>query len=141
MTARWHHTENFFCLSGRVWLYANGSEVLLTPGDFVHAPAGTIHTFAIERHDTKLLGILTSDIFEPFFDVTGEPTDDVIYTEGLIQPERFRERLIASAPTSTSTSSSPVRRPHAAARWTCERPRPPRKAVIAPCQLCWRRAR
>ena len=93
-----HHTENFFCLSGRVWLYANGSEVLLTPGDFVHAPAGTIHSFAIERHGTKLLGILTSDIFEPFFDVTGEPTDDVIYTEGLIQPERFRERLMANAP-------------------------------------------
>lgn len=92
-----HHTENFFCLSGRVWLHVNGEEVLLTPGDFAHAPAGTIHSFAMERHDTKLLGILADDVFEPFFDVTGDPTDDVIYTEGLVSPERFRDRLTAHA--------------------------------------------
>ncbi|MFF3570013.1 quercetin 2,3-dioxygenase [Nocardia jiangxiensis] len=91
------HTENFFCMSGRIWVYVNGEEVLLTPGDFVHAPAGTIHTFAIERHGTRLLGMLTSDIFEPFFEVTGDPTNEHIYTEGLITPEVFQQRLIANA--------------------------------------------
>jgi quercetin 2,3-dioxygenase len=91
-----HHTENFFCMAGRVWLYANGEEVLLTPGDFVHAPAGTVHTFAIDRHDTRLLGILTTDIFEPFFDRTGFATDDLVYAEGLLSPQRFRERLAAN---------------------------------------------
>ncbi|HJF13352.1 MAG TPA: quercetin 2,3-dioxygenase [Enteractinococcus helveticum] len=80
------HTENFLCLSGRVWLWVNGKELLLTPGDFLHAPAGTIHSFAIGAHNTKMLGLLTSDIFEPFFDVTGVPTNDRVYTEGLIDP-------------------------------------------------------
>ncbi|MQY24179.1 quercetin 2,3-dioxygenase [Nocardia macrotermitis] len=92
-----HHTENFFCMSGRIWLYANGEEVLLTPGDFVHAPAGTIHTFAIEQHGTRLLGMLTSDIFEPFFEVTGDRTDLHTYTEGLLSPELFQQRLAANA--------------------------------------------
>ena len=80
------HTENFLCLSGRIWLWVNGKEVLLTPGDFLHAPAGTVHTFAVTAHNTRLLGLLTSDIFEPFFDVTGTPTEDLVYTQGLVNP-------------------------------------------------------
>ncbi|MFD5247137.1 quercetin 2,3-dioxygenase [Amycolatopsis sp. NPDC058340] len=80
------HTENFLCLSGRIWLWVNGEEILLTPGDFLHAPAGAVHSFAVTAHNTQLLGLLTSDVFEPFFDVTGVPTDDHVHTEGLIDP-------------------------------------------------------
>ncbi|WGW11903.1 quercetin 2,3-dioxygenase [Saxibacter everestensis] len=80
------HTENFFCLSGRIWLWVNGQEILLTGGDFLHAPAGTVHSFAIAAHNTQMLGLLTSDVFEPFFDVTGQATDDLVHTEGLIDP-------------------------------------------------------
>lgn len=92
-----HHTENFLCMSGRIWLYASGDEVLLTAGDYLHAPAGTIHSFAIDAHATSMLGILTSDVFEPFFDLTGEPTDDLLYTEGLINPDAFVARLVAAS--------------------------------------------
>ena len=87
------HTENFFCMSGRVWLWLNGQEVLLTPGDFVHAPAGTIHSFAITAPATRMLGLLTTDVFEPFFDRTGIATDDNIYTEGLVDPSTLFQRL------------------------------------------------
>ncbi|MBF6328272.1 quercetin 2,3-dioxygenase [Nocardia transvalensis] len=87
------HTENFFCTAGRVWLWVNGHEMLLTPGDFVHAPAGTVHSFAFGAHNTGMLGILSSDVFEPFFEVTGEPTDDHVYTEGLIDPSAMEARL------------------------------------------------
>lgn len=80
------HTENFFCMAGRIWLWINGEEVLLTPGDYVHAPAGTIHSFALAAHNTRMLGILSTDVFEPFFDVTGVETQDHVYTEGLIDP-------------------------------------------------------
>lgn len=80
------HTENFICLSGRVRIWANGTETLLTPGDFFHAPAGTIHSFRIEAHATSMLGVLTSDVFEPFFEATGVPTQDTVYTEGLVDP-------------------------------------------------------
>ncbi|WP_159945034.1 MULTISPECIES: quercetin 2,3-dioxygenase [unclassified Nocardiopsis] len=80
------HTETFLCLSGRIWLWVNGQELLLTSGDFLHAPAGTVHSFAIAAHNTQMLGLLTSDVFEPFFDVTSVPTEDHVYTEGLIDP-------------------------------------------------------
>ena len=80
------HTENFFCLSGRIWIWVNGQELLLTEGDFLHAPAGTIHSFAIGAHHTRMLGILSTDVFEPFFDVTSVHTDDKVYTEGLVNP-------------------------------------------------------
>lgn len=76
------HTENFVCVSGRVWVYVNGCEVLLTEGDFVHAPAGTIHTFSFDAHNTRMLGILTSNVFEPFFDLTGRPTEQHVHPEG-----------------------------------------------------------
>lgn len=75
------HTENFLCLSGRTWLYVNGQELLLTRGDFVHAPAGTIHTFAFDAHNTQMLGILTPDVFEKFFDALGRPTEDYVHQE------------------------------------------------------------
>ncbi|UUX58751.1 cupin domain-containing protein [Glutamicibacter halophytocola] len=80
------HTENFVCLSGRVWLWVNGQEVLLTAGDFLHAPAGTIHSFAIGAHNTQMLGLLTGGVFEKFFDVTSEPTSAPVYSEGLVDP-------------------------------------------------------
>jgi quercetin 2,3-dioxygenase len=76
------HTENFFCFEGRVWLYVNGREMLLTKGDFVHAPPGTIHSYAFDSHHTQMIGFLSPDIFEPFFDYLFTPTDDTVYTEG-----------------------------------------------------------
>ncbi|MBC2879335.1 MULTISPECIES: quercetin 2,3-dioxygenase [Streptomyces] len=75
------HTENFLCLSGRIWMHVNGEEVLLTAGDFLHAPAGTIHTFAFDAHQTELLGVLTPDIFEPFFPHISTPTQNHVYDE------------------------------------------------------------
>ncbi|MFW0794410.1 quercetin 2,3-dioxygenase [Gordonia sp. CPCC 205515] len=87
------HTENFFCVSGRVWLSVNGTEVLVTPGDYVHAPAGTIHSYAFGAHNTRMLGVLTTDIFEPFFDRTGDATTDNVYTEGLVNPTTLMGKL------------------------------------------------
>ncbi|MGO3151053.1 MAG: cupin domain-containing protein [Galactobacter sp.] len=90
------HTENFICLSGRIWIHANGQEVLLTEGDFLHAPAGTIHSFCMATHNTRMLGLLTGDIFEPFFDVTSQPANgDLVYTEGLIDPATIPAAMMA----------------------------------------------
>jgi quercetin 2,3-dioxygenase len=75
------HTENFFCVEGRILLHANGQEILLTKGDFLHAPAGTIHSFAFDGHSTQMLGILTTGIFEKFFEYMNVPTDDHVHDE------------------------------------------------------------
>ncbi|WP_304117555.1 quercetin 2,3-dioxygenase [Mycolicibacterium bacteremicum] len=76
------HTENFFCLEGRILLHVNGEELLLTKGDFVHAPAGTVHSFAFDSHTTQMLGLLTTGVFEKFFDYMHTPTDAHVHAEG-----------------------------------------------------------
>lgn len=76
------HSENFFCLAGIVRIHANGQEIVLTPGDFLQAPAGTVHSFAHDAHNTRMLGILNPPVFEKFFEYMNDPTDAVVQQEG-----------------------------------------------------------
>lgn len=76
------HSENFLCLGGKVRLHANGDEVVLSAGDFLHAPAGTIHSFSLAAHNTHMLGLLTPPMFEPFFEYMNDPTQDYVHVEG-----------------------------------------------------------
>lgn len=76
------HSENFFCLSGKVKIHANGSEFILLPGDFLQAPAGTIHSFAHDANNTRMLGILNPPVFEKFFEYMNYPTEAVVQAEG-----------------------------------------------------------
>jgi len=68
-----HHTETFFCLQGQMTMWANGEEIVLFPGDFLHVPAGTVHSYRLDTHYTKIAGMLASGLFEPFFRTLGEP--------------------------------------------------------------------
>lgn len=76
------HSENFLCLGGAVGIHANGEEVVLTPGDFLHAPAGTIHSFSLAKNNTHMLGLLTPPVFEPFFEYMNDATEDYVHVEG-----------------------------------------------------------
>ncbi|GFK19908.1 cupin domain-containing protein [Corynebacterium glutamicum] len=80
------HTENFFCLDGKIKLHVNGQEIILSRGDYVHAPAGTIHSFAFAGHNTQMLGLLTTEVFEPFFDYMNTPTDAHVQLEDCGKP-------------------------------------------------------
>lgn len=55
--------------------------------------ASSARCFAITAPVTRMLGLLTTDVFEPFFDRTGIATDDSIYTEGLVDPSTLFQRL------------------------------------------------
>lgn len=76
------HSENFFCLDGIVKIHANGTEIVLTPGDFLQAPAGTVHSFSHAANNTRMLGILNPPVFEKFFEYMNEPTDARVQQEG-----------------------------------------------------------
>jgi quercetin 2,3-dioxygenase len=67
------HTETFFCVHGAMTMWANGQEVSLLPGDFMHVPAGTVHSYRLDGHDTRFMGVLTPGLFEPFFRTLGDP--------------------------------------------------------------------
>lgn len=82
---------------------------LLTPRDFVHAPAGTVHTFAVASHTTRLLGLLTFNFFEPFFDVTGVPTDDPVRTQDLVNPSTAMDGMRADPELDVAVDGPPRR--------------------------------
>jgi quercetin 2,3-dioxygenase len=67
------HTETFLCLDGKMTMWANGEEVQLEKGDFLHVPAGTEHSFRLDSSYTKFIGFLASGLFEKFFRLLGEP--------------------------------------------------------------------
>jgi quercetin 2,3-dioxygenase len=49
------HTETFFCLNGCVNMTAGEDEVCLRPGDFLHKPAFTPHTFQLTGNNTRFI--------------------------------------------------------------------------------------
>jgi quercetin 2,3-dioxygenase len=67
-----HHTETFYCLEGQMTMWANGEEIVLNPGDFLHVPAHTVHSYRLDSPYTKMVGVLVSGLFEPFFRTLGD---------------------------------------------------------------------
>ncbi|HDR4440067.1 quercetin 2,3-dioxygenase [Bacillus thuringiensis serovar brasilensis] len=87
-----HHTETFYCLEGQMTMWANGKEIKLNPGDFLHVPANTVHSYRLDSPYTKMVGVLVSGLFEPFFRTLGDQYEYHIFpTEP--QPLRF-DRII-----------------------------------------------
>lgn len=51
-----HHTETFYCLEGQMTMWADGEEIQPNPGDFLHVPASTVHSYRLDSHYTKMVG-------------------------------------------------------------------------------------
>ena len=73
------HTENFFCLEGRMTMWVGDEEIELHTGDFVHAPPGTIHAYRLDGPHNNFPGVLTPGIFEPFFRTLCDPYEGYFY--------------------------------------------------------------
>lgn len=88
------HTETFFCVDGRMTMWAGDREIRVLPGDFVHVPAGTVHAYRLDAPFTRFVGLLSPGVFEPFFRTLCDPSPDAIFpaTPG---PLRF-DRVMAT---------------------------------------------
>ena len=75
------HTETFLCTSGQMTMWNNGEQHQMHPGDFLHVPAGTVHSFRLDAHYTRFFSVLAPGIFEPFFYTLGSS-----YDQGFIFP-------------------------------------------------------
>ncbi|MDT0683185.1 quercetin 2,3-dioxygenase [Roseicyclus sp. F158] len=88
-----HHTENFFCLEGRMTLWVNGEEMTLYPGDYCQVTPGTVHSYRLDTPYTKFFGWLVPAVFEPFFRTIGDPTEMHVFP---MEPPAFRfDRVMA----------------------------------------------
>ena len=85
-------TELFHCLNGQMEMFAGDGFVTLDPGDFLHIPPKTPHSFQLKKHDTRFLGFVTPGDFEPFFRYLCSPFDGYRYP---LVPAPFRfDRVI-----------------------------------------------
>lgn len=75
------HTETFLCTAGQMTMWGSGEQHEMHPGDFLHVPAGTVHSFRMDAHCTRFFSVLAPGIFEPFFFTLGSP-----YNQGFIFP-------------------------------------------------------
>jgi len=80
-------TETFFCIKGGMQMFVNDGYISLEPGDFLHIPPGTVHSFKLLRDDTRFIGFLTPGHFENFFRYLCQPFDGHIYP---LVPPPFR---------------------------------------------------
>ncbi len=85
-------TELFYCLNGEMEMYAGDGLAPLSPGDFLHVPPRTPHSFQLKKHDTRFLGFITPGDFESFFRYLCVPFDGYRYPH-VPPPFRF-DRVI-----------------------------------------------
>jgi quercetin 2,3-dioxygenase len=85
-------TELFYCLNGAMEMFAEDGYISLYPGDFLHVPPKTPHSFQLKKHDTRFLGFITPGDFEPFFRYLCEPFDGYRYP--LVPPPFRFDRVI-----------------------------------------------
>lgn len=81
------HTETFFCLNGCVSMTAGEEQVCLRPGDFLHVPARTPHTFQLTGHNTRFIQFHAPGLNEPFFRYMCDPCNEYTFLQ---PPPPFR---------------------------------------------------
>jgi quercetin 2,3-dioxygenase len=81
------HTETFFCLNGCVRMTAGEEHVSLWPGDFLHVPAGTPHTFQLTGNNTRFIQFHAPGLNEPFFRYMCDPCEEYTFLQ---PPPPFR---------------------------------------------------
>ena len=81
------HTETFFCLNGCLSMTAGEEHVSLRPGDFLHVPAGTPHTFQLTGNTTRFIQFHAPGLNEPFFRYMCDPCEEHTFLQ---PPPPFR---------------------------------------------------
>jgi quercetin 2,3-dioxygenase len=81
------HTETFFCLNGCVSMTAGEEEVCLRPGDFLHAPPLTPHTFQLAGNNNRFIQFHAPGLNEPFFRYMCDPCEEYTFLQ---PPPPFR---------------------------------------------------
>jgi quercetin dioxygenase-like cupin family protein len=84
--------EYFFCVRGKVQVWADEESRVLTPGDFAVVPAGTVHAYATLQHNSMFMGPITPGGWDRFFDFCGTPYAEPLYPpvdDGLPPFEKF----------------------------------------------------
>jgi quercetin 2,3-dioxygenase len=67
--------EGIVVLDGRLEVELNEKVYLLTPGDYVHIPAGTVHGYRMQSHRTRFWSFTVNGQVAPVYSMIGDTYD------------------------------------------------------------------
>jgi len=86
-----HEQEHdyFFCVRGRIQVWADGESRILYPGDVASVPAGVLHAYQFHGHYSQFMGPIAPAGWDRFFDLTGSPYAGPAYPQVDNSPPPF----------------------------------------------------
>jgi len=115
----YHEAEHdyFYCVRGRIQVWADGNSRILTPGDVASVPPGSVHAYALLEHYSEFLGPIVPSGWDRFFDFTGSPYAAPAYPQVDPSPppfekfgaaqQRFRMTYLPEEPYTEATLDAP----------------------------------
>ena len=87
----YHDAEHdyFFCVRGRIQVWADGESRILYPGDVASVPAGVHHAYQFRGHYSQFMGPIAPAGWDRFFDFTGSPYSGPAYPQVDPSPPPF----------------------------------------------------
>jgi quercetin 2,3-dioxygenase len=95
----WHKAEHdyFYCVRGRMQVWADGHSRILSAGDVASVPPGSVHAYQLLDHYTEFLGPIVPSGWDRFFDFTGTPYAGSAYPQVDPTPPPFERFGAAEA--------------------------------------------
>lgn len=89
----YHEKEHdyFFCVRGRIQVWADGQSRILAPGDVASVPAGVVHAYQFHSHYSQFMGPIAPAGWDRFFDFTGTPYGGPAYPQIDPSPPPFEK--------------------------------------------------
>src|SRR5579884_256414 len=86
-----HEHDYFFCVRGRIQVWADGESRILTPGDVASVPPGVVHAYQFHSHYSQFMGPIAPAGWDRFFDFTGTPYAGPAYPQVDPSPPPFEK--------------------------------------------------
>ncbi len=86
-----HEHDYFFCVRGRIQVWADGESRILYPGDVASVPAGVLHAYQFHDHYSQFMGPIAPAGWDRFFDFTGTPYAGPAYPQVDPTPPPFEK--------------------------------------------------
>ena len=89
----YHEKEHdyFFCVRGRIQVWADGESRILAPGDVASVPAGVVHAYQFHSHYSQFMGPIAPAGWDRFFDFTGSQYAGPAYPQVDPSPPPFEK--------------------------------------------------
>jgi quercetin dioxygenase-like cupin family protein len=89
----YHQREHdyFFCVRGRIQVWAGEESRILSPGDVASVPPGVVHAYQFHDHHSQFMGPIAPAGWDRFFDFTGTPYPGPAYPQVDPSPPPFEK--------------------------------------------------